>query len=614
MVKGEGKLRELTSGLPLSRVLRSKTHGMMGAILPAFILAWCGWQRRWVCDDAFIDFRIVGNILAGHGPVYNIGERVEVFTNPLWVIVLAAWRIMGLRLEIGAVTLGLILSIIGVVSAHAGTKVLHLQRTQGRYLIAPLGGVVVATLPPMWDFATSGLETGLTIAWLGMSWYQLCRLHKRTRSQAADTSSPVTTKSLLLTSLSIGMGPLIRPDLLIFTLGFLLGTIAILWKLGAGNQWIALTALTAAPAAAFEVFRMGYYASIVPNSALAKEATMSHWSQGWAYAQDFWGTYLLLIPVTLLLVHWVRETRIVIISRDWVSTAVWSIPIVCGVLHMSYFIRVGGDFMHGRLLLPSLFSLLLPVSVVYCTRSRGRIVWMVAIAIWALVCAMELRVPYEGAIARTGIADERGYYTRMAKVRNPITADDYANMPFARQGHALRQVAERCRSRRERVVLVDLANDPALGALPSRMSQGLPIAKDVSDAIDVVAIRWSIGLCGYLAGPHVHLIDRRGLSDPVGARLSLERRGRPGHEKVMNNEWMIARFADLGAVEDSRVLAAARALSCGDLQELSHSVRGPLTLTRFATNVFIAWKSKEMRIPTEPQASVDKFCSNHVGR
>ena len=26
------------------------------------------WQRRWTSDDGFINFRVVGNILAGHGP------------------------------------------------------------------------------------------------------------------------------------------------------------------------------------------------------------------------------------------------------------------------------------------------------------------------------------------------------------------------------------------------------------------------------------------------------------------------------------------------------------------------------------------------------------------
>ncbi len=38
--------------------------------------------------------------------------------------------------------------------------------------------------------------------------------------------------------------------------------------------------------------------------------------------------------------------------------------VVAGVLHAAYVVRVGGDFMHGRLLLPGLFLLLCAVAVV----------------------------------------------------------------------------------------------------------------------------------------------------------------------------------------------------------------------------------------------------------
>ena len=53
------------------------------AAMPAVILAVAGYAQRWVTDDAFIDFRIVANLLAGHGPVFNLGERIEAYTNPL---------------------------------------------------------------------------------------------------------------------------------------------------------------------------------------------------------------------------------------------------------------------------------------------------------------------------------------------------------------------------------------------------------------------------------------------------------------------------------------------------------------------------------------------------
>jgi len=45
-------------------------------------------NTAWVAEDAFITFRSVDNMLAGYGPVWNIGERVQVYTHPLWYILL----------------------------------------------------------------------------------------------------------------------------------------------------------------------------------------------------------------------------------------------------------------------------------------------------------------------------------------------------------------------------------------------------------------------------------------------------------------------------------------------------------------------------------------------
>lgn len=43
-------------------------------------------------DDGFIVLRYVEHLLAGDGLVYNPGERVEGFSSPLWVALVAAWE------------------------------------------------------------------------------------------------------------------------------------------------------------------------------------------------------------------------------------------------------------------------------------------------------------------------------------------------------------------------------------------------------------------------------------------------------------------------------------------------------------------------------------------
>ena len=117
-------------------------------ILPLAFLVIMAWTHRWIADDAFIDVRVVNNVLAGHGPVYNVGERVEAYTNPLWVLALVAFRglLPILSVEWWAVVLGIGLTVIGVVLASTATT--RFGRRQAAGLVLPLGALMVAVVAP----------------------------------------------------------------------------------------------------------------------------------------------------------------------------------------------------------------------------------------------------------------------------------------------------------------------------------------------------------------------------------------------------------------------------------------------------------------------------------
>ena len=53
---------------------------------------------------------------------------------------------------------------------------------------------------------------------------------------------------------------------------------------------------------AYQVFRMGYYASLVANTAYAKQATAVHWSRGWRYLREFVDDYILWLPLVAIAV------------------------------------------------------------------------------------------------------------------------------------------------------------------------------------------------------------------------------------------------------------------------------------------------------------------------
>src|SRR5664280_1188143 len=129
----------------------------------ALVFAALAWHRRWISDDGLIFVRVVRNILAGHGPVFNAFERTEANTSALWPWLLALFGgITRMNLSHVAVGLGLVFSVAGMVLAMDGAR----RWLGSRGALVPASILIPLALFPFWDYATSGLETGLTTLWL----------------------------------------------------------------------------------------------------------------------------------------------------------------------------------------------------------------------------------------------------------------------------------------------------------------------------------------------------------------------------------------------------------------------------------------------------------------
>ena len=117
-------------------------------------------------DDLFIFLRYAENLSQGQGLVYNIGEKVEGFSSPLWTVMLAT----GDRLGFGGVTtakiLGLV-SLIALVCAVVHIVYVRLRLTRDAALCA---GLLVAVNSYIISWSVLGLETlYISRAWLGVS-------------------------------------------------------------------------------------------------------------------------------------------------------------------------------------------------------------------------------------------------------------------------------------------------------------------------------------------------------------------------------------------------------------------------------------------------------------
>jgi arabinofuranosyltransferase len=112
----------------------------------------------WLCDDAFISFRYADKWLEGAGLVFNRGDRVEGYTNFLWVIELAALKkLVGIEMPAGAQLLSFSYTAATVgLTAWVAARTPH--RTH-RAWITVLSLVLLLTERGFAVWSSSGLET-----------------------------------------------------------------------------------------------------------------------------------------------------------------------------------------------------------------------------------------------------------------------------------------------------------------------------------------------------------------------------------------------------------------------------------------------------------------------
>lgn len=573
------------------------TAALLGPPILVFLVM--AWYRRWNAEDAFINFRILDQVANGNGPVFNAGERIEAATSTLWLALLGLLRVVTFDL-VSVEWLSILLGFVccGTFLAFGLRATYLLWGRRSGAVQAPLGLLVVAALSPIWDFATSGLETSLSFAWIAVTFWSLVSLAE------VDDEERTSRGRHLWVGFAVGLGPLVRPDLALFSVGLGLALAAILaWRL---RPVLAAAAAAAALPVAYQVFRMGYFAALVPNTALAKSAGTSWWSRGWVYLNDLLFTYDLRPP---LLLFGVVLVLLLVNLRRRRSAAFWAVVGLetSALVHALYVVRLGGDYMHARLLLPALAGVLLPVlsapvdvirvAPVEGTQLRSRPVRIGLVALlvvpWALHCATANRfVPTFENTLRWHLQDEREFWANFTGHEQPVTLEDYRGI---RSGFV--QLADQMRERQEageRFVFL-----PTVLPDTNRFTP-------LEDGPAAVVGFGNVGAFGYAAGVNVHIADYLALTDPYAARVEVTERGMPGHEKDMPKIWLVARWSASDPNQDG--VRARRALGCGDLARLDRAVRSPLTFKRFVSNLLDSPRLTTLVVPPDPAEAMDRFC------
>jgi arabinofuranosyltransferase len=586
----------------------------------------------------------VRNLLAGNGPVFNQGERVEANTSVVWTYLVYAggWLTWPMRLEYVALALALVLSVLGLALLMLGTGRLYAPGLLGRRaVVLPAGALVYAAIPPARDFATSGLESGLVMAYLGLLWWMMvCWSQAHHRPGGLPSPGPIFVGALAVVA---GFSVLVRPELA------LIGGMALIMMLIASDGWRRRVLIVVAGGllpVAYQIFRMGYYGLLVPGTALAKDAAGDKWSQGVIYLSNFNQPYALWVPAVLLaglglvLLASARRRRGIgqpsskhgPLARTVQSPAAVVIFIlVSGLLQALYWIRQGGDFMHGRVLLAPLFCLLAPVAVVPVVFPEGTrlsreagyglagavsALWM-AVAGWSLWAANSPGMGDDATrVTYSGIVDERRFYAQATGHAHPLTAADYLDYP------RMRAVLVALNNTPEGALLLPSGNYDQWDLVPPIRPAGQPNPPPDGQPAPPgppgppgpppngphTVFFTNLGMLGMNVGLDIRVIDQIGLANPLAAHTARLQHGRIGHDKNLFPDWVIADGPWVkwypgvpGYLDAQWVAQAEAALQCPATQSVLSSVRAPMGFHRFVSNFLHSYEFTRYRIDRVPR-------------
>lgn len=478
--------------------MKSKLKVFLLLLIP---FSWVFFNTAWVAEDAFITFRAVNNLLDGHGPVWNIGERVQVYTHPLWYFLLT----IGTAIFKDSYYFSLALSyicLLGVLFVFAkiiGDKYKDVPEINNTTLMKPemiiLPLVALLFSRAFADYSSSGLENPLIHLFLAL--YVL-----------TFVSQFGLAKKFFITSLLYNLIFITRPDAIFLITPASLYLFYQMVK--TKDAWFKLSLLSMLPTFAWELFSIVYYGSFVPNTALAKVNIDYEKMILVKQAYHYFTFNLLHDPLTLGTIF------VALVVAVFNKNIVPKLLMLGVVLQLVYITNVGADYMMGRFLSPSILVAVLSLLFIHITKEK---LYTMAYSIMIGLCSivsfkhiMQSQVDYDDKfISPYGIANERGFYYQKLGLVSVLMKyqGDYT------KGHHWFRVGE--------------------------------INKDSPN----INFYCAIGMVGWSSG-NTYWIDPLALSEPFLSRLPAKKFARAGHyERAFPAGYILSRLSNRNELENS---------------------------------------------------------------
>ncbi len=456
---------------PDTPVAGAGNSGLLLCMVLSLLYAVVAMQNAWLSDDAYITLRSVDNFLHGYGMRWNIDERVQSFTHPLWFFLLSLGGLVTGEFIYSTYALSLVCAV-----AAFWVLVRHLAHGVWPRLFVFAACILSKAYV---DYSTSGLENALTFLLLALfclRWNEVLQQEESANSEFLEFRLPFLAALVACNRLDA--------ILLVFPALCVLAYRRRSWK-----QWGGMC-LAFWPLLAWESFSLIYYGVAFPNTAYAKLSTGISQKALLLQSAHYYCRTLTTDSLTLLVIGAALLLPLFRISRRKGQIAL-CLGIFC---YLTYICKIGGDFMAGRFFAGPLFVALVLLAKVL----PDKIIPTCPAAV--LLLLLGLLMP--GPTIFTSLD-----YTLDADNPYPLGIADEKSIYFKNTGLLPRLFLKDCQEHRWETI--------------GRKARGWG---------RVVIKTTNVGMLPFYAGPAVHVIDFNALTDPLLARLPIRKgKWRIGH-------------------------------------------------------------------------------------
>lgn len=423
-------------------------------------------KTAWISDDAYITFRVADNFVNGYGLRWNTEERVQVFTNTLFLFAFIPFYFIFRDVYFVSLFLNILFAVATILLLKKITT------SKEKFLVLIAGFCFSKAYI---DFSTSGLENSLTFFLFALFLYVYYKFK--------DANKKGLYISLIFSGLFLN-----RPDAILIILPM------ILFMLFRGKLSYKFVFYGLTPLFVWEIFSIIYYGFPLPNTFYAKLNTGIRQSDLIKQGGLYFLNSLLIDPITLFVIFSALILNLISLLNK--EKNIFSFISIGIILYLLYVLYIGGDFMSGRF-----FACCIPFSLFALSNliKGQKIVFVFLFFFIFLYLNSPFYSIYNFNVENKIIAEypvqiisEREFYYPVTGLLNVLAK---GKKVIDESGYA--KDAKRIRNSNKQ-----------------QRQTGMSIA---------------IGILGFYAGPEVYIIDQASIADAFTARLPVSQRWRIGH-------------------------------------------------------------------------------------